>query len=139
MPSDDDWEFEFDRTEDIREADECPGIRVHLRAVYPPTAEPLTIDVTTGDKITPGPMEYEYPLLFGEGSVSLVAYPLETVLAEKPGTLARERPAVGPWPDGTALTPNVRAGPRKFGRDHESSDMTPNVRTGRRAPGGATG
>lgn len=83
VPSDDDWEFEFDRTEDIREADEYPGIRVHLRAVYPPMAVPLTIDVTTGDKITPGPVEYEYPLLFGEGSVSLVAYPLETVLAEK--------------------------------------------------------
>lgn len=83
VPSDDDWEFEFDRTEDIREADEYPGIRVHLRAVYPPMAVPLTIDVTTGDKITPEPVEYEYPLLFGEGSINLVAYPLETVLAEK--------------------------------------------------------
>lgn len=83
VPSDDDWAFEFDRTEDIREADEYPGIRVHLRAVYPPMAVPLTIDVTTGDRITPGPVEYEYPLLFGEGSINLMAYPLETVLAEK--------------------------------------------------------
>ncbi|WP_282742497.1 nucleotidyl transferase AbiEii/AbiGii toxin family protein, partial [Olsenella uli] len=33
---DDDWSFEFDRTEDIREADDYPGIRIHLKAIYPP-------------------------------------------------------------------------------------------------------
>lgn len=83
ISANDDWGFEFDRTEDIREADDYPGIRVHLRAVYPPMAVPITIDVTTGDRITPAPVEYDYPLLFDEGSVSLMAYPLETVLAEK--------------------------------------------------------
>lgn len=83
IPADDDWEFEFDRTEDIREADDYPGIRVHLKALYPPMAVPITIDVTTGDKITPASVEYDYPLLFDEGVISLMAYPLETVLAEK--------------------------------------------------------
>lgn len=81
--ADDDWSFEFDRTEDIRETDDYPGIRVHLKAVYPPMSVPLTIDVTTGDSITPGPIAYDYPLLFDEGSVQLMSYPLETVLAEK--------------------------------------------------------
>ena len=80
---DDDWGFEFDRTEGIRETDDYPGIRVHLKAVYPPMSVPLTIDVTTGDSITPGPIGYDYPLLFNEGSVRLMSYPLETVLAEK--------------------------------------------------------
>lgn len=46
-------------------------------------AVPLKIDVTTGDSITPGPIAYDYPLLFDRGSVSLMSYPLETVLAEK--------------------------------------------------------
>ena len=46
-------------------------------------AVPLAIDVTTGDSITPGPIAYDYPLLFDGGSVSLMSYPLETVLAEK--------------------------------------------------------
>ena len=82
-PSDDDWTFEFDRTEDIRETDDYPGIRVHLKALYPPMAASLTIDVTTGDRITPAPIEYSYPLLFDEGSINLMAYSLETVLAEK--------------------------------------------------------
>lgn len=80
---DDDWGFEFDRTEDIREADDYPGIRIHLKAIYPPMSVPLMIDVTTGDSIIPGPIAYNYPLLFDEGSVSLMSYPLETVPAEK--------------------------------------------------------
>ncbi len=84
---DDDWTFEFDRTEDIRETDDYPGIRVHLKANYAPMSVPLTIDVTTGDKITPGPIEYEYPLLFDEGSIRLMSYTIETVLAEKLKTL----------------------------------------------------
>lgn len=87
IDADDDWTFEFDRTEDIRETDDYPGIRVHLKANYPPMSVPLTIDVTTGDKITPGPIEYEYPLLFDEGSIRLMSYTIETVLAEKLETL----------------------------------------------------
>ena len=80
---DDDWAFELDRIEDIRETDDYPGIRVHLKGSYPPMLVPLTVDVTTGDRITPDAVEYSYPLLFGEGEISLMAYPIETVLAEK--------------------------------------------------------
>ncbi len=84
---DDDWEFEFERTEDIREADDYPGIRVHLKGNYAPMSVPLTVDVTTGDAIVPGPVEYAYPLLFDEGSITLMSYTVETVLAEKLETL----------------------------------------------------
>ncbi len=84
---DDNWKFEFDRTEDIRETDDYPGIRVHLKANYAPMSVPLTVDVTTGDKITPGPVAYDYPLLFDEGSISIMSYTIETVLAEKLETL----------------------------------------------------
>lgn len=87
VDADDDWLFELVRTEDIRETDDYPGIRVHLRAVYPPMSVPLTVDVTTGDAITPSPIAYEYPLLFDKGSVKLMAYPFETVLAEKLETI----------------------------------------------------
>ena len=79
--ADDDWEFAFDRTEDIRETDDYPGIRVHLRALYAPMVIPLTVDVT------PNAVEYRYPLLFDEGEISLMAYPIETVLAEKLETI----------------------------------------------------
>ncbi len=54
-----------------------------LRACYDPLAVPLAVDVTTGDKITPSAIAYEYPFVFDEGSALVMAYPLETVLAEK--------------------------------------------------------
>lgn len=54
-----------------------------MRACYNPLAVPLTIDVTTGDKITLDAIVYEYPFAFDEGSAKIMAYPLETVLAEK--------------------------------------------------------
>ena len=81
--ADDNLSFELLRTEDIREMDEYPGIRVFLRAHYEPLKVPLSIDVTTGDRITPNAIEYKYPFVFDEGSAKIMAYPLETVLAEK--------------------------------------------------------
>lgn len=83
VEADDDFEFEFVSTEDIREGDDYPGIRVHLKANYEKMSSLVTVDVTTGDKITPGAIEYSYPLLFEDRSILLMAYPLATVLAEK--------------------------------------------------------
>lgn len=74
MKTDDDWQFEVIRTEDIRETDDYPGIRVFMTARYAPMAVPLSIDVTTGNRIIPGPLEYTYPLMFDEGSIELVSY-----------------------------------------------------------------
>lgn len=79
----DDIDFEFVRTEDIREGDDYPGIRVFLKANYEPMSVPLSVDVTTGDRITPAAIEYSYKLLFDDRSIDVMAYPLETVLAEK--------------------------------------------------------
>ena len=80
---DDNLAFEPLQTDDIRETDDYPGIRVHLKAHYDPLAVPLTVDVTCGDKITPGAVAYEYPFAFDEGSATIMAYPLETIMAEK--------------------------------------------------------
>lgn len=80
---DDDLSFELLRTEDIREVDEYPGIRVFLKARYERLAVPLSVDVTTGDRITPDAVAYEFPFVFDEGFARIMAYPLETVLAEK--------------------------------------------------------
>mgnify|MGYP000905122302 CR=1 FL=1 len=71
------------RTEDIREADDYPGIRVHLLANYEKMSSPVTVDVTTGDKITPESVEYSCPLLFDDRSIAIMSYPLATTLAEK--------------------------------------------------------
>lgn len=83
----DDLSFELIRTEDIREVDEYPGIRIFIKAHYPPLAVPLAVDVTTGDKITPDAITYDYPFAFDEGHARIMAYPVETVLAEKMETI----------------------------------------------------
>ena len=75
--------FSISRVTDIREGDEYPGLRVSLAASYPPLNVPLTVDVTTGDKITPREVEYSFKLLFDERTISILAYNLETILAEK--------------------------------------------------------
>ncbi len=79
----DDVTFEMYNISEIRESDEYPGYRVHLKALYPPLKVPLTVDVTTGDKITPKEIEYTFKLLFEDKTISVMAYNIETVLAEK--------------------------------------------------------
>lgn len=83
----DDVEFEIVSIADIRETDDYPGIRVNLKANYAPISVPLTVDVTTGDVITPREIEYSFSLLFDERRISIWAYNLETVLAEKIETI----------------------------------------------------
>ena len=80
---DDDVSFVLGDISDIREGDDYPGIRVSLKANYPPISVPLTVDVTTGDIITPREMEYTFQLLFDDRTIRVLAYNLETVLAEK--------------------------------------------------------
>ncbi len=79
----DDVKLEIVGISDIRETDDYPGIRVALKANYPPISVPLTVDVTTGDMITPREVEYTFSLLFDDRKISVLAYNLETVLAEK--------------------------------------------------------
>ena len=80
---DDEVTFRFQSIGKIRPGDEYDGYRVSLFADYPPMAVPLKLDITTGDKITPREIEYRFKLLFEERSISVFAYNLETILAEK--------------------------------------------------------
>jgi len=83
IEGEDDIAFSVNRTTDIRETDDYPGIRISLTASYFPLRVPITVDVTTGDKITPREIDYTFRLLFDERTISIMAYNLETILAEK--------------------------------------------------------
>ena len=83
----DDVLFEIVSIVDIRETDDYPGVRVNLKANYAPISVPLTVDVTTGDIITPREIKYSFSLMFDDRSISVWAYNLETVLAEKIETI----------------------------------------------------
>lgn len=75
--------FSFRSIGEIREGDEYTGYRVSLSANYPPMAVPLKLDITTGDKITPKEIEYQFKLLLEDRNISVLAYNLETIMAEK--------------------------------------------------------
>ena len=79
----DDVSFSFRSIGEIREGDEYTGYRVSLSADFPPMAVPLKLDITTGDKITPKEIEYNFKLLMEDRSISILAYNLETILSEK--------------------------------------------------------
>lgn len=81
--------FEYKAIEPIREEDAYNNFRVHLRAKYGKIDSPMKIDVTTGDVITPAAIQYDFPMLFEEKTVPVMAYTLETVLAEKYETIIR--------------------------------------------------
>lgn len=81
--------FEFQKIEPIRKDDAYNNFRVHLRAKYGKIDSPMKIDITTGDIITPAAIRYDFPFVFEEKTVSVMAYTLETVLAEKYETIIR--------------------------------------------------
>lgn len=86
---DDGIEFLWQSIEPIRDEDAYNNFRIHLKAQYGKISSPMKIDVTTGDAITPAAVQYDYPLLFEDRSVPVMAYTLETVLAEKYETVIR--------------------------------------------------
>jgi len=79
----DDVTFTFKKIEEIREETEYPGYRVSFEARLDNTRQTLKVDITTGDSITPREIEYQFKLMFEDRTLHILAYNLETVLAEK--------------------------------------------------------
>ena len=86
---DDGVSFVFQRIEPIREEDEYNNFRVYLKAVYGKIDNPMKIDITTGDAITPRAINYKFSFIFEDRSVTVMAYSLETIIAEKYETIIR--------------------------------------------------
>jgi len=86
---DDGVSFQFERIVPIREEDEYNNFRVSLEARFGRIRIPMRIDMTTGDAITPGEIDYQYRSIFGEEKIIIKAYTLETILAEKYETILR--------------------------------------------------
>lgn len=70
--------------EEITENKVYHGIRLHVPARLDTIRQVVSMDIGFGDVITPQPEELDYPvLLTGVPSVCIMAYSLETVVAEK--------------------------------------------------------
>ncbi|MFR2844165.1 MAG: nucleotidyl transferase AbiEii/AbiGii toxin family protein [Finegoldia magna] len=76
-------QFEIKDVNYIRESDEYENFRVSLVANIGKTKNPMKLDLTTGDAITPREIEYSYPCIFHEKNIEVLAYPVETIIAEK--------------------------------------------------------
>lgn len=65
--------------------DDCDylGIRLSMEALFDRVRIPMKLDFSTDDAVMPGAVEFRYPLLLGDGEIPLMAYNLETLLAEK--------------------------------------------------------
>ncbi|MDL2249565.1 nucleotidyl transferase AbiEii/AbiGii toxin family protein [Lachnospiraceae bacterium OttesenSCG-928-J05] len=81
------FEFVVNGAEDIRETEDYPGLKLKLIASFERIQEVVTIDVTTGDIITPKEMEFSFKKIFEDESLELLSYTIETVLAEKVETI----------------------------------------------------
>ena len=90
IPFDDGVAFEIGTISPIREDDIYGGYRVMLNAKFDTMLIPLSIDVSTGDVITPRAVQYNFSEIFDdEKSYELWAYNIETVMAEKVETILR--------------------------------------------------
>ncbi|MBK5254163.1 MAG: nucleotidyl transferase AbiEii/AbiGii toxin family protein [Peptostreptococcaceae bacterium] len=81
--------FKLQKIEPIHEKDAYNNFRIHFNAIYGKMNVPMKIDITTGDIITPSAIEYSYQMMFEDRTISIMAYTLETILAEKYETIIR--------------------------------------------------
>lgn len=82
--------FEMGTISPIREDDIYGGYRVMLNAKFDTLLTPLSIDISTGDAITPHAVQYHFSEIFDDDkSYKLWAYNIETVMAEKVETILR--------------------------------------------------
>lgn len=71
----------------IRENDEYGGFRIDINVVLGNIKEKFHIDIATGDPITPKAITYKYYPVLSDNAISVWAYNIETVLAEKLETI----------------------------------------------------
>lgn len=84
----DDITFKINSVAPIRKEDIYGGYRVKLDAKFEQIITPLSIDVSTGDIITPDAVKYEISGIFDDSvRITLWGYSIETILAEKTETI----------------------------------------------------
>ena len=75
--------FEIASIKDIRLEDEYGGFRINVKGTFDKIRTNFFIEITTGDVITPREIEYQYNSIFEDKKINIMAYTVETVIAEK--------------------------------------------------------
>ena len=79
--------FDIISIKDIRLEDEYGGFRLNILSKLSNNKTYITIELTTGDIITPREMKYNYNSIFENKKIPIMSYTLETVVAEKLQTI----------------------------------------------------
>ena len=76
--------WELNSISPIRDDDQYGGFRIRINASFETIVVPFSIDISSGDAITPAPEDYFFKSIFDlNESYRLKAYTVETVIAEK--------------------------------------------------------
>ena len=75
--------FEIKNSNPIREEDDYGGLKYNLVAKFDNVRVNLSIDIATGDLITPKEIEYDYKMMFKNRSLKIMTYNIESIIAEK--------------------------------------------------------
>lgn len=87
---DDNIKYEVTKYKDIREEDKYGGIKIFLNAYKEHLKVPLSIDISFNDPITPRELEFKYKCMFDDSYINIMAYTIETIIAEKFQTLIED-------------------------------------------------
>lgn len=80
---DDNVTFKLKNIRSIHDVSDYDDFRVSIEAQFFTIKGNLKLDVTTGDVIIPREIEYSFKLMFEERNISIKAYNVNTILAEK--------------------------------------------------------
>ena len=75
--------YSLKKSSEIRLNDKYGGIRINLLGYKEHLQVPLSIDITVGDPITPRELEYRYKCMFDDSYINIMAFNMETIIAEK--------------------------------------------------------
>ena len=75
--------FEIKNSKPIKEDDDYGGLKYKLLAKFDNLRVNLSIDIATGDLITPREIEYDYKMMFEDRSLKIMTYNIESIIAEK--------------------------------------------------------
>ena len=75
--------FELVSIKDIRITDEYGGFRLNIKGTFYKIRTNFFIEITTGDIITPREIKYKYSSIFEDKKINIMAYKIETIIAEK--------------------------------------------------------
>ena len=83
----DNLSFRIEDAKSIMEEHDYSGIRITMKVLLENLRETITVDISTGDAITPSAVRFSYPMMFEQGDINVWSYNLETLLAEKIETI----------------------------------------------------